>query len=73
MGNEASIDLSRTERLLKVYANMPAAVTNQKPSYAVYNTIKPSSPRSSPLLSVGFQQTKWAHQLEPAPRLRAHA
>jgi hypothetical protein len=55
MGNEASIDLSRTERLLKVYANMPVAVTNQKSSDAIYNTIKPSSPHSLPLMSVDSQ------------------
>jgi len=46
MDSEAFIDLSKPERLLKVYANPPAGVTNQKPSDAVYNTIRPSSPRS---------------------------
>ena len=54
MCNEALIDLSETERLLKVYAN-PPAYTIQKSSHAVYNTIKPSSPRSLPLMSVDLR------------------
>lgn len=69
MCNAAWIDLPETERLLKVYAN--PTITIQKSSMQYY-TIKPSSPRSSPLMSVGLQLSKWEHQLESEVQLRAH-